>query len=250
MTLTDVTPDRGIARANTTYTLGAPISATVRDAYGTVPFYPVTFGFPTSGATASFTPQGGAASPSQQVSTNGSGVATVPSTTVVKAGPTVGTFWLTISTPSATSTQIPFSAQYGFGDFVSPVGGVTTTSPTGTTPVKIAALEFDGAKITDATGTTIAGTNRFQVRWRLSGSATTGAWIDQRNNLTTYDTAKDFFQTDLKASSLNWQPGKTYIVQVRILPVAGSAQPTPAQSLLQGTFDLGTAQFTITVNRK
>ena len=250
VTLTDLTPDRGITRANTTYTLAAPISATVRDAYGTVPFYPVTFGFPTSGASASFTPQGGTAAPSQQISTNGSGVATVPSTTVVKAGPTVGTFWLTISATSATSTQVPFAAQYGFGDFVSPVGGVTTTSPTGTTPVKIAALEFNGAKITDATGTTIASTNRFQVRWRLSGSATTGAWIDQRNTLTTYDTAKDFFQTDLKASSLNWQPGKTYIVQVRILPVAGSAQPTPAQSLLQGTFDLGTAQFTITVTKK
>jgi hypothetical protein len=250
VTLTGVTPDRASARANTTYALATPISATVTDGYGTVPFYPVTFGFPTSGASATFTPQGGASAASQQIATDASGVATVPSTTVVKAGTTVGTFWMTVSAASTTSKQVPFAVQYAFGAFVSPVNGTTTTSPTGTTPVKIAALEFDGAKITDAMGSTIAGTNRFQLRWRLSGSAATGAWIDQRNTLTTYDTAKDFFQTDLKASSLGWQPGKTYIVQVRILPVAGSPQPTPAQSQLLGTFDLGTAQFTITVNKK
>jgi hypothetical protein len=112
--------------------------------------------------------------------------------------------------------------------------------------VKIAALLANGAKISDAEGTAIASQGRVQIRWRLNTNGS--PWINARTDLSTYNASKDFFQADVKASSLALQAGKSYVVQVRILPVVGAAQPT--QSLVAGTFDLGTAQFILNVNRK
>ncbi len=225
------------------------LTATVTDGRGTVKGVDVTFTLPAGAPGATFASGPNTLSPTQaRVTTNASGVAVSP---VMTAKTTVGSFFLRLSTDGAPNVDVPVAAQYGFAAFVSPVGASTTTSPTGTTPVKIAALLAGGAKISDAEGLAIAAQQRFQVRWRLAvNPPPTNPWIDQRNTVTSYDTAKDFFQTDLKASSLGWEQGKTYVVQVRILPVAGSAQPSPAQSLLQGSFDLGTAQFTITVNKK
>ena len=229
------------------YPLATPLTATIADAYGNAgPGVPVTFTFPSTGPFATFPPpSGNAATRVRTVSTGLAGVATAPRAT---AGTIPGSFQATITAPGATTaTSIPLAAQYGLGAFVSPVASSTTTGSTGTTPVKIAVLGPTGAKLSDADAAALLAAQRIQIRWRKTG---TTLWTASTAAIT-YNASKDFFQSDLKASSMVWTKPNTYQVEFRVLPVTGAPQPQPSTpaAVLQGTFDLGSRSFTITVTK-
>jgi hypothetical protein len=179
-----------------------------------------------------------------RVTTGDGGVATVPAMTASTA---IGTFLLTASTSGATDATVPMASQYGYGAFGSPVSSTTTTTSTGTTPVKVAALLADGTQLSDSDAAALVTAGRVQVRWREVGTTT---W-STRSGLVTYDSKKHFFQADLKASSLGWVKSRSYTVDVRILPATTDAQPQPqtADDVLQRDFDLGDTSFTITVTK-
>jgi hypothetical protein len=67
--------------------------------------------------------------------------------------------------------------------------------------------------------------------------------VTSNSVVVTYDAKKDLFQSDLKASTVGWAKGKTYLVELRFL-AAGTNQPLP---VLQSSFDLGSRSFTIKV---
>ncbi len=208
----------------------SPVTATVTDALGPVVGVRVTFTAPAGAPSATFASGGRMAT----ALTNASGVATSPAIT---AGTTPGAFAITVSTPGG-SVGVPMAAQYGFGAFVSPVSPTTTTTATGTTPVKIAALLHGGAKISDAAAAALVPS--VQIRWREISPTASTVWLTSTKYVVSYDAKKDFFQADLKASSLLWEKGKTYRVEFRILAPS---------STLQGTFDLGSRSFDIKVTK-
>ena len=238
-----MTPNQAVTRAGLAYALAAPVSGTVYDLYGAVPAYPVTFAFPASGASATFTPQGGPATRTLTIATAADGKATVPATTGITAGTTVGSFSLTVSAPSTISRTIPFAAQYGTSAFVSPTSSNPTTTANGTTSVKIAALLANGAKVSDAEAAALVSAGRVQIRWRQTAPTSSATWVTSNKVAVSYDKQKDLFQSDLKASTVGLAKGNTYLVEIRFL-AAGSNQPSP---VLQSSFDLGSRSFTLKV---
>jgi hypothetical protein len=137
------------------------------------------------------------------------------------------------------------------GAFVSPVSSSTTTSSTGTTPVKIAALLANGSKISDAEAAALVQAGRVQIRWRQLLPTPSTTWVTSSSVVVRYDPVKDFFQADLKASTVGWLKDRSYTVNVRILPATTDPQPQPqtAQDVLQRDFDLGSRSFTIKVTK-
>ena len=67
----------------------------------------------------------------------------------------------------------------------------------------------------------------------------------------TYDNKKDFFQADMKASTVGWTKPNSYPVEIRVLPRPTDIQPAPmpatAASALASDFDFGSRAFTIKV---
>ena len=237
------TPSWLVTRAGTSY--GVPLKVSVSDARGSVKLagLPVTFTLPGTNTTPGATFPGNLSTLVVNTNANGEATSTVPT-----ARPLIGSFNATVSTPGAGNLLVPMAARYGFSSFVSPVSSPTSTTPTGTTPVKISALLANGTRISDAEAATIVSQGRFQIRWRLASNTGPNPWIDARTNLATYDAKKDFFQADLKASTLGLAKNTSYVVMVRILPV--STQPAPSQDPKQGEFDLGSSQFTLNVSNK
>jgi hypothetical protein len=237
LTLT-VSPTFLVTRAGTTFAQG--LGALVTDANGhPVPGVTVTFTLPTSGATATF--PGGPPRPSvAQATTNASGSADSP---VPAAGPVVGSFAATLSAEGAADATVPMAAQYALSTFLSPVSSpTTTTSATGTTPIKAYLIEADGSRLSDSDSAALVAANRIQIRWRQVGS--TGAWSSS-TTLTVYDSSKHFFQSELKASTAGLVKGKSYTVVMRVLPASGSPQPSPEDN--NNPFDLGSRSFLLTV---
>jgi hypothetical protein len=229
-----VTPTILTTRAGTAFSSG--LRAVLTDARGPIGGVPVTFTLPTSGAKATFP----GASPSVvQVITDPSGVAVSP---VPTAASVVGAFAATVSVEGATDVKVPMAAQYAVSAFISPVTDPTTTSASGTTPIKATLLLADGSRLSDAASAALVTTHRMQIRWRLVGS--TGAW-GSTTTLTTYDASKHFFQSDLKASTANLVKGKSYTVVMRVLPATVDPQPIPEDN--NRPFDLGSRSFTLTV---
>jgi hypothetical protein len=241
--ISPVDPNQLVARAGQAYAVTTPVSGTVYDIYGTVPSYPVTFSFPATGASATFTPPGGLSTRTLTIPTGANGRATVPAATQITAGTTVGSFVLTLSAPSTINRTIPFAAQYGTSAFVSPTSTNVTMSATGTTTVKISALLASGAKVSDSEAAALVSAGRIQIRWRQTAPTGSSTWVTSDKVAVKYDASKDLFQSDLKASAVGWVKGKTYLVEFRIL-AAGSNQPSP---VLQSSFDLGSRSFTLKV---
>ncbi len=241
--ISPVDPNQLVARAGQAYAVTTPVSGTVNDIYGAVPSYPVTFSFPASGASATFTPQGGSSTRTLTILTGSNGKATVPTTTQITAGTTVGSFVLTLSAPSTINRTIPFAAQYGTSAFVSPTASAPTTTATGTTSVKIAALLANGSKVSDSEAAALVSARRVQIRWRQVLPTSSSTWVTSDKVVVSYDKTKDLFQSDLKASTVGLVKGKTYLVEIRFL-AAGSNQPSP---VLQSSFDLGSRSFTLKV---
>jgi hypothetical protein len=231
------------ARVGTAYPVSTPLTATVRDDYGTVPDYPVQFAFPlaTTTATARFVGPNDTRLDHVDLFTGDNGT--------VSAGPAValsvpGSFWATITAGNATA-QVPMAAQYGIGSFVSPVGSTTTTSSTGTTPIKVSALGLTNVPLSDADAAALVTNHQIQVRWRRIAPGTpVTTWTTLPNLPITYDAKKDFFQVDMKASAVGWVRPNTYRVEFRVL-AAGSV-PTPG---VDSPFDLGSRFFDITVTK-
>ncbi|MBF4765509.1 hypothetical protein ISU07_20460 [Nocardioides islandensis] len=243
VTLSAVTPAYAVTRAGRTYTLGTPLSVKVSDPYGDVPFYTVTFGFPTGPgvATATFKTSP-TASPASSVNatTTASGVATVPATTIVTAGTLVGSFNLTI-TATGDSSTIPFAAQYLLSPYGAPVDGATVDTSTGATvPLKTTAVLADDTQLSDALSAQLVPT-RVQLRYREQG---TSLWKLSTIPIV-YDSKKHFFQVDLKPSSLSMSKGKKYDVEFRVLALA----PKPSGDELQLNFDLGRRRVVINVTK-
>jgi hypothetical protein len=198
---------------------------------------PITFTLPSGAPGATFASGPTTTSPTTAtVVTNANGVATAP---VLTAKTTVGSFVLTISARGADDVQLPMAAQYGFTVFGQPINEskVNNVSPTYTTPMKTTALLANGAKLSDAEAAALVQAGRVQVRWQEVGTTT---WVTQPN-LVSYDAGKDLFQADLKANSLGWVKGKSYLVTFRIL----AGPPTP--EALQSDFDLGSRSVTFRV---
>ncbi len=216
-----VAPGALTTRAGTAFASG--VTARLLDARG-LPLVgvSVTFSLPTpsSSAPASATFPGGGRSVS--VLTNSQGYAPSPKPT---AGSAVGVFAMTVSAPRATSATVPMASQYGFSKFVSPVvsnGGTTTAGANSTTPVKVSALEANGAKISDAVGNALASAQRVRICWTKSAGTAGGASASTSPVFMKYDASKDFFQSDLKSSTMGWKKGNTYKVTVKIVPSTAS----------------------------
>ena len=207
---------------------------------------PVTFTLPSGAPGATFAAGPNTTSPTTAtVRTNVDGVATPPAMT---AKTTAGSFLLSVSTPGAETITVPMAAQYGIGAFVSPVSSNTTTTSTGTTPVKVSALLASGAKLSDAEANALVQAGQVQIRWREVG---TTLWLTSSSVTIGYDAKKDFFQADLKASTVGWLVGRSYTVNFRILPRTTDPQPQPqtANDVLQRDFDLGNRSFTVRVTK-
>ena len=67
----------------------------------------------------------------------------------------------------------------------------------------------------------------------------------------TYDAKKDFYQADLKASTVGWTKPNSYTVEFRVLPRPTDIQPAPIPSTvvsaLASDFDFGSRTFIIKV---
>ena len=233
------------AKTGTTY---PAFSVTVSDNRGPVAGVPVTFNLPTGTPSAGFTNGSNSAPLTSQatVTTNAQGVALAP-TMVAKS--VVGSFYLTVTADGlATPLQVPMAAQYGIGAFVSPVSASVTTTATGTTPVKVAVLGPNGSKLSDADAAALLTAKRIQIRWKKVGTTT---WLTLPNLPITYDNKKDFFQADMKASTVGWTKPNSYTVEFRVLPRPTDIQPAPmpatAASALASDFDFGSRAFTIRV---
>jgi hypothetical protein len=229
-----VTPTILTTRAGTPYASG--LRAVLTDARGPMVGVPVTFSLPTAGAKATF--PGGSPS-SVQVLTDGSGVAV---SAVPSAGSVIGSFLANVSADGATAVNVPMAAQYAVAAFISPVTDPTTTSMTGTTPIKAMLLMADGSRIPDAAAAALVSAHRIQIRWRLINTST--AW-SQSTTSTIYDATKHFFQSDMKASTMLLQKNKSYTVMMRVLPASGDPQPGVDDP--NKPFDLGSRSFTLTV---
>jgi hypothetical protein len=235
------------ATTGTTYPV---FSVTVTDNRGGVGGVPVTFSLPTGTPGAGFASGSNSAPLTSQatVKTNAQGVALAP-TMIAKS--VVGSFHLTVTTDGATTPPItiPMAAQYGISPFVSPVSGSVTTSATGTTPVKVAVLGPNGSKLADADATALLAADRIQIRWKQVGTTT---WQTLPKLPITYDAKKDFYQADIKASTVGWTKPNSYTVEFRVLPRPTDIQPGPvpatAASALASDFDFGSRTFTIKVN--
>jgi hypothetical protein len=230
-----ITPDPAsyTTRAGTAF--ATPLRVVVSDGRGPVAGVPVTFTLPSTNPGAFF-----ASGQTAVVTTGANGVAVAPTATARSA---VGSFLATVTAAGATTASIPMAAQYGFGAFISPVSSTTTTSGTGTTPVKIAALLANGSKLSDAEAAALVQAGRVQIRWRkILPTPASSTWVTSPSVVITYDAKKDFFQADLKASTVGWVKPNTYRVEFRIL----TAGAVPAQEL-QGSFDLGSRSFDIKV---
>jgi len=235
------TPAFLTTRGGTTFPVATPLTATLTDARGPMAGVPVTFTLPSTGARATFPDS----TSSVTVNTDSNGLATAKTAT---AGPTVGAFAATISTEGATSTAVPMAAQYALTPFLSPFSGSQSavTSATGTTPLKTSALLADNTWLSDAAAAALVSSNRLQVRWRqvVPAGTTPPPWTTRAIS-TRYDAVMHFFQVDLKASTLGWVKGKTYEVNLRLLPA--TADPQPVGDALQSSFDLGSRSARVQV---
>ena len=235
------TPAFLTTRAGTTFPVATPLTAILTDARGPMAGVPVTFTLPITGARATF--PGGTSSVT--VNTGSDGLATAQT---AMADPTVGAFAATISTEGATSTAVPMAAQYALTPFLPPFSGsqLRVTSATGTTPLKTSALLADNTRLSDLAATALVSSDRLQVRWRqvVPAGTTPPPWTTRAIS-TRYDTDMDFFQADLKASTLGWVKGKTYEVNFRLLPA--TADPQPVGDALQSSFDLGSRSARVQV---
>ncbi len=187
------------------------LSVKVTDALGNVAGVPVTFTLP-SGAPAAIFPGGSNTNPmtTVQVVTNALGVATAPTMT---AKAVEGSFLLTMSAAGATNAVVTMAAQYRIGEFVSPVSPTTTTSATGTTPVKVSVLGVAGALLTDSQAAALLTAGRVQIRFHRIAPTVEPGWTAVSTSLIRYDPKKDFFQADLKASTVGWLKPNTYRVE-------------------------------------
>jgi hypothetical protein len=228
-----LTPAFLTTRAGTPY---AALTATLSDARGAMANVPVTFTLPTGSPGATF--PGGQTTAT--VNTGANGIAVAPQMT---ARTTVGTFLVTVSAEGAPDATEAMAAQYGFSPFGSPISnnGTTTRNANANTPMKISALLADGSRIPDATARALVQANRVQIRWREAGS--TGDWTAD-TSLAAYDAKQHAFTADLKGPKLGWKKGRTYTVTVRILPALDDVTP-PGESVVNGSFDLGSSSFTI-----
>ena len=109
--------------------------------------------------------------------------------------------------------------------------------------MKIAALLANGSKVSDSEAAALVSAGRVQIRWRQTAPTSSSTWVTSNKVTVSYDKTKDLFQSDLKASTVGWVKGKTYLVEIRFL-AAGSNQPSP---VLQSSFDLGSRSFTLKV---
>ena len=220
VTISATTPPFLTVPANAAYA-GAVLTATVRDDYGPVPGFPVSFTFPTGGASASFVGVGNSRFKGLGTTTDANGVASTPNPFVADAIP--GSFYAAIVAGNATA-QVPMAAQYGISTFGSPVnnGANAINAGSGNLPLKFSVLLPSGAAISDTEAAGLAG--RVQLRWRVDGNP--GTW-SQNSSLAVYDPTRDLFTIDLKTSSLGMKKNSVYQVQVRILPAATGAKPNP-----------------------
>ena len=209
----------------------------VTDARGAVDGASLTLTLPTGSPGATF----GATATTATATTDSNGWANVPTMT---PRPTFGSFNLTVTSPGlVTALNVPMAVQHTIGTFVSPVSSTTTTNSTGTTPVKVAVLGANGQPLSDADAAALLSAGRIQIRW-MKTNAPQSAWSAVPSSLISYVASKDFYQADLKASTLGWTKPNTYRVEFRVL--AGGSAPTPN---VQSDFDLGSRFFTITVTK-
>jgi hypothetical protein len=178
--------------------------------------------------------------PTVTLTTDESGNADVPTMT---AGPTQGSFLLTMTSPGSVGASVPMAVQYGIGTFVSPVSSTTTTNSSGTTPVKVAVLDASGQPLSDTDAAALLSAGQIQIRW-MKTTAPASAWSEVPSSLISYVASRDFYQADLKASRLGWTKPNSYVVEFRVL--ASGSTPTPD---VQSDFDLGSRYFTITVTK-
>ncbi len=221
--LTPAAPDSAMTRAGTAYSGGT--TATVADARGPVPGAVVTFTFPESGPRAGFPVPGSPAAVTSTWTgrTGATGVVTAPTP---RAGSVVGGFELAVSTPGAGSATRRHTAQYAYTAFGSPVSkDKVSTRATGTVPLKVTALDAASQKISDAEAAALVAAEKVRVSWvRTSGRV--GSARGSTDSLTRYLADKDFFQADLKPSSLGWGKG-TYQVQLVVLDQLPAAPGMP-----------------------
>ena len=224
--------------AGTAYPAATPLTATLEDDRGPVVGVPVTFTLPTGSPGATF-PDGGT---SATVTTGDQGAAVAPQLTAKTA---VGTFLVTVSADGATPKAEAMAAQYGFGAFSAPISntGVTQRNAASNTPLAVSALLAGGVTLDDATARSLISQHRVQIRWREAGSR--GDWTAD-TSLAAYDAKQHAFTADLKASRLGMVKGTTYTVTLRILPGDGDVRPA-GESVLNGSFDLGSRSFTLTL---
>ncbi|QIK66203.1 hypothetical protein G7072_07450 [Nocardioides sp. HDW12B] len=224
VTLTPTATGSAMTRAGSSYSGGT--TATVTDARGPVPGAVVTFGFPESGPRAGFPVPGSPASvrSTWTGTTSSYGAVTAPAP---RAGTLVGGFDLTVGTPGATAATRRHTAQYAFTAFGSPVSrDKVSTNASGTVPLKVSALDAAGRKVPDAEAAALVSARRVRLSWtRTTGRV--GAASGSTDTLARYLADKDFFQADLKPSSLGWGKG-TYQVRVVVLDrvPAASGMPT------------------------
>ena len=159
------------------------------------------------------------------------------------ANPTVGAFKAVVSAEFADDMVVPMAAQYALTPFEDPVdnSGTLVRNANANTPIATAALLADGTRLSDSGAAALVQAQRVQVRWRELG---TELWSG-RNDLATYDAAENLFRANLKGPSLGLVKGRTYTVEVRILPAPTDVRP--AGEVLQNTFDLGHRSFTISL---
>jgi hypothetical protein len=228
------------ARAGSAY---PSFTVTVSDDRGPVVGVPVDFSLPPGSPGATYASGPDTTSPTTaSVVTNASGVAVAPAMTAKSA---TGSFNLTVTSSGATSLLVPMATQYGIGSFVSPVASSTTTNSSGTTPVKVAVLGLNGQPVSDAAAAALLSSGQIQIRFqRILPNPPAAGWTAVPGSLIAYDAKKDFFQADLKASSLGWTKPNTYRVEFRVL--ATGLVPTPG---VGSSFDLGGSFFDVTVTK-
>ncbi len=223
ITLTPAATGTAMARAGTAY--GGGTTATVTDARGVVPGAEVAFTFPSSEPRAGFPVPGSrtATTSTWTGATGADGTVTAPAP---RAGSVVGGFDLTVTTPGAVAAVRRHTAQYGFSAFGSPVkGDKVSGNATSTVPLKVSALDAAGRKIPDAEAAALVSARTVRVSWaRTAGKV--GAASGSTDTLARYLADKDFFQADLKPSSLGWGRG-TYVVRVVVLDQLPAASGLP-----------------------
>ena len=105
-------------------------------------------------------------------------------------------------------------------------------------------LGVGAALLTDSQAAALLTAGRVQIRFHRTAPTVEPGWTAVSTSLISYDPKKDFFQADLKASTVGWLKPNTYRVEFRIL--ATGSVPTPG---VDSSFDLGSRSFDVTVTK-